>query len=124
MLFRNTDVDLSVYGKIDISGLKDGEPEPCPKVWDPERQTWTDAWKEHLYDFEIKGLQQKYEEMNIRCSTQLSDPKKLIDIIDHGIANPDLATSCFGELLEQMYQSDKFHTLFAIDGFNDWLKPS
>lgn len=35
-----------------------------------------------------------------------------------------MATSCFGELLEQLYHSDKFHTLFAIDGFNDWLKPS
>jgi len=56
-LFRHADVDMSVYGKIDISGVKDGEPEPCPKVWDAERQCWTDAWKEHLYDFEIKQLQ-------------------------------------------------------------------
>jgi hypothetical protein len=30
----------------------------------------------------------------------------LIDIIDHGIANPDLATSCLGELFEQLYNSD------------------
>jgi hypothetical protein len=44
--------------------------------------------------------------MNTRCGQQLPDPKKLIDIIDHGIANPDLATSCFGELLEQLYNSD------------------
>jgi hypothetical protein len=56
-LFKNSDVDLSVYGKIDISGVRDGDPEPCPKVWDEERQCWTDAWKEHLYDFEIKNLQ-------------------------------------------------------------------
>jgi hypothetical protein len=52
---------MSVYGKIDISGVKDGEPEPCPKVWDAERQCWSDAWKDQLYDFEIKELQQKYE---------------------------------------------------------------
>jgi len=57
LLFRTTEVDMSVYGKIDISGVKDGEPEPCPKVWDTERQCWSDAWKEHLYDFEIKELQ-------------------------------------------------------------------
>ncbi len=62
--------------------------------------------------------------MNIRCGDQLPNPKKLIDIIDFGIANPDLATSCFGELLEQLYSSDKFHTLLAMDGYNDWLKPS
>ena len=61
LLFRNTEVDMSVYGKIDISGVKVGEPEPCPKVWDAERQCWSDAWKEQLYDFEIKELQQKYE---------------------------------------------------------------
>lgn len=123
-LFRNADVDMSVYGKIDISGQKDGDVEPCPKVWNAERQCWSDAWKEHLYDFEIKQLQQKYEEMNYRCADHLPNPKKLIDIIDLGIANPDLATSCFGELLEQLYQTDKFHTLIALDGYNDWLKPS
>ena len=61
LLFRNTEVDMSFYGKIDITGIKDGEPEPCPKVWDAERQCWSDAWKEQLYDFEIKELQQKYE---------------------------------------------------------------
>lgn len=124
LLFRSMDVDMSIYGKIDVSGMRDDAAEPCPKVWDEERQCWSDAWKEHLYDFEIKQLQQKYEEMNIRCAYTLPNPKKLMDIVDLGIANPDLATSCFGELLEQLYHSDKFHTLFAIDGFNDWLKPS
>jgi hypothetical protein len=70
-------------------------------------------------------LQQKYEEMApIRCSASLPNPKKLMDIIDLGIASPDLATSCLGELLEQLYHTDKFHTLLALDGFNDWLKPS
>ncbi len=62
--------------------------------------------------------------MNTRCGQQLLNPKKLIDIVDHGIANPDLATSCFGEILEQLYHTDKFNTLVAIDGFNDWMKPS
>jgi hypothetical protein len=38
LIFRNADVDMSVYGKIDISGVKDGDLEPCPRVWDPERQ--------------------------------------------------------------------------------------
>lgn len=38
--------------------------------------------------------------MNVRCSDKVPNPKKLIDIVDYGISNPDLATSCFGELLE------------------------
>lgn len=49
---------MSVYGKIDITGMKDGDPEPHPRVWDEERQTWSDSWKENLYDFEIKSLNQ------------------------------------------------------------------
>ena len=40
--------------------------------------------------------------MNIRCSDKLLDPKKLIDIADFGIKNPELATSAFGEILEQI----------------------
>ena len=53
-LLGQTAVDLSLYGKIDMSGIKDGEPEPHPKVWDPERRTWTDSWKDNMYDFELK----------------------------------------------------------------------
>ena len=53
---RTTDVDLSIYGKYDLSGVKDGDPEPCPRVWDEERQCWSDSWKENLFDFEIKTL--------------------------------------------------------------------
>lgn len=62
--------------------------------------------------------------MNYRCADKLQNPKKLIDIVNFGIANPDLSTSCFGELMEQLYNSNQFHVLFALDGFNDWLKPS
>jgi hypothetical protein len=37
LLFRETDVDMSIYGKMDITGVKDGDPEPCPRVFDEER---------------------------------------------------------------------------------------
>jgi small subunit ribosomal protein S29 len=62
--------------------------------------------------------------MNYRLVDKLHEPRKLIDILNFGIANPDLSTNCIGELLEQLYNSDKFHVLFALDGFNDWLKAS
>lgn len=91
---------MSLYGKIDYTGMREGDPEPCPRVWDNERKCWSDAWKEQLFDFEIKYLQQQYEEMNVRCADKLPNPKKLIDIVDFGINNPDLATCCFGEILE------------------------
>ena len=60
-IINDFQVDMSIYGKFDISGVKDGDPEPCPRVWDAKRQTWSDSWKEHLYDLEIKNLSAKYE---------------------------------------------------------------
>ena len=36
-ILRETPVDMSVYGKVDISGVKDGDPEPNPRIWDEER---------------------------------------------------------------------------------------
>jgi hypothetical protein len=62
--------------------------------------------------------------MNIRCSTRILAPKKMLDLVDFGINNPDLATSCLGEVLEQLYHTDKFQVLIAIDGINDWFKTS
>lgn len=91
---------MNRYGKYDISGVKDGDPEPCPKVWDDERKTWSDSWKENLYDLEIKNLQQVYEEMQFRCADRLPNPQTLIDIANLGIENADLATCAFAEILE------------------------
>ena len=31
------DVDMSIYGTCDYTGVKDDDPEPCPRVWDPRR---------------------------------------------------------------------------------------
>jgi hypothetical protein len=56
-MLSSIDVDMSLYGKIDYSGVKDNDPEPCPRVWDDARKCWSDSWKENLYDFEIKYIQ-------------------------------------------------------------------
>lgn len=107
-LLLQTEVNLSLYGKYDVSGVKDGEPEPCPRTWDPERKTWNDTWKESLYDFEIKYLQKEYENMDVRCGEKLPSPQRLMDIVDLGINTPHLATCAFAEILEQLYNSDSF----------------
>ena len=115
---------MSHYGKYDISGVRDGEPEPCPRVWDEKRQVWSDSWKEQLYDIEIKNLTAKYETMNYRLSDKLRDPKTLIQLVDEGINNPEVATNAIAEILEQLYQSDKQKTMVAIDNYNNWFQPS
>lgn len=62
--------------------------------------------------------------MNYKAADKLPDPKKLIDIVNLGLTEPELATCCFGEILEQLYHSKKFHVLWCLDGINDWFKPS
>jgi len=47
-----------------------------------------------------------------------------MEIVELGINEPRLATSCLGEILQQLYHSDKHKVLIAIDGYNDWLKPT
>jgi len=91
---------LSIYGKYDISAIKDGEPEPCPRVWDEKRKTWSDAWKSMLYQAEIEMFQAHYERMDYRLSEKLPEPKKLIDIVEAGIENSEIATCAFAEVLE------------------------
>jgi len=115
---------MSHYGKYDISGIKDGEPEPCPRVWDEKKLRWTDHWKQQLFDSEVQNMQAKYETMNYRLSDKLRDPKTMIEICDYGLENPDLATCCIAELLEQCYQSDKYKTLITVDNLNTWYQPS
>lgn len=57
-------------------------------------------------------------------SDKLRDPKKLIDIVDEGIRNPEVSISAFGEVLEQLYRNDKYQTMISLDGFNTFFQPS
>ena len=118
------DVDMKHYGKHDISGVKDGDPEPCPNTWDPVRERWSDDWKLNLFDSEIQNLNAKYETMNYRVGDRLRDPKKMIEICDFGIKNPDLATCALAECLEQLYHTDNYKVLMTVDNLNTWYQPS
>jgi hypothetical protein len=94
------DVDMSRFGKFDITGVRDGDAEPCPRVWDPIRQCWSDDWKNFLYDQEIKSYEQRYKDLSYRLSDKCQDPKKIMDIVQAGIADPNLATNAIAEILD------------------------
>lgn len=53
-----------------------------------------------LYQAEIEMFQAHYERMDYRLSDKLSEPKKLIDIVEAGIENSEIATCAFAEVLE------------------------
>ena len=48
----------------------------------------------------------------------------IIQLVDEGINNPEVATNAIAEILEQLYQSDKYKTMVAIDNYNNWFQPS
>ena len=98
-LLREHDVDMSNYGMYDITGVRDDEPEPCPRLWDEDRKTWNDDWKSMLYQHEIEWYQAQYDQMDYRLSDKLSDPKKLIEIAEAGANDREVATNAFAELL-------------------------
>ena len=58
--------------------------------------------------------------MNYRLSDKLTDPKLLIHIVKEGINNPEIATNAIAEVLEQLYNSDKYKTMIAVDNYNNW----
>lgn len=115
---------MSVYGKYDMTGVKDGDPEPCPRVWDPKRQMYSDDWKQVLYDVEVQALNAQYEANEVRLGKHLPDPKTMMDIIEAGIEDPWYSVNAVAEILEQLYTTDKYKTLITIDNFNTWYQPS
>ena len=125
-VLRDWEVDQSLYGKYDLSGIKDSENEPCPRVWDPVHMCWSDSWKEKLYDVEVNYYDQQYDLMAFRLSSQdkLPEPRYISDIVNFGIANPELATNAVAELLEQLYHTDKYQVMITTDGYNQWFQPS
>ena len=123
-LLRDTPVDMAIYGSYDLTGIRDDEPEPCPRVWDEARKTWSDAWKEFLFEHEINFYKNKYDRMNYRLSDKLRDPKTLYEIAEAGVKDAEVATNAFGELLNQCYHTDRFKTMMCVDGVNVFMQPS
>ena len=97
------DVNMDLFGQYDITGVKDADGEPCPRTWDPHRQYWNDEWKEFLYEQETKMLEKRYKELDYRLREKCENPNKVIDIVNAGIADPNLATNAIAEVLEQLY---------------------
>ena len=62
--------------------------------------------------------------LRYRLGDTVKDPKKIMDIIEGGIADPMLATNAIAEVYEQVYNQDDHHVLVTLDGYNNWLNPS
>jgi len=90
--FEEIKVNLDIYGKFDMTGISDDEPEPCPRMWDHKRKIWSDTWKDHLTEFELKQIAKDTPRMKERISNHLKAPETLSEIADYGINHPEQAT--------------------------------
>ena len=62
--------------------------------------------------------------MNYCLGDVLTDPKTLLDIVDEGINNSEVAINALAEVLEQLRLTDKVHTMITMDDYNTFLRPS
>merc|ERR1711907_332596 len=47
-----------------------------------------------------------------------------MDIVQCGIENKDISTSCFYELIEQLYHLESHRICFVVDDYNYFFRPS
>lgn len=107
-----------------MTGVSDDDPEPCPRIWDKTRRVWSDSWKEHLTDFELQLIEKDTPRMKERIADHLPEPKTLTEIANYGIEHPEQATCAIAEIMHQLYNTDEYNVLVAIDGYSDWFRPS
>ena len=72
--FKEMDVNLDLYGKIDMTGVHEDDDDPCPREYDPIRQCWSDDWKKFLYDSEIRFYEQRYKDLAYNLANRCPEP--------------------------------------------------
>ena len=122
--FEEIKVNLDTYGKFDMTGISDDEPEPCPRIWDKQRRTWSDSWKDFLSEYELQQIDMDTPRMKSRISDTLKEPKTLADIAKQGIEDQEQATCAIAEIMHQLYNQDQANVLVAVDGYSDFFRPS
>lgn len=123
-LLRNTLVDLKEYGKFNIVGTKDDDPEPNPILWDDRTKTYTDSWKEWNAIPEEEIVASDHPDHHLRLKEVLPKPKNLLEIVNAGIENNRVATCAVAELMYALSRSEQHKTMFLVDSYNELFKPT
>jgi hypothetical protein len=84
-LLKSSEVDLYLYGKSDMAGNRDGDPDPVPVLWDKEREVYTDAWKKWIPKVPNFDLANDYPDHHKRLYDLETKPKNLLEIVNLGI---------------------------------------
>ena len=115
-LLKDMGVKGEIYGKMDLTGTHEEEYEPVPNIYYQDRQTYFNEVTE-------KFGERVEVEFDTRPKWRLTDvcksPKSVLEIVNAGIENPEYATCAMGEVLRQVYESDRA-VLEVVDDFS-WL---
>jgi len=84
-ILKAAEVDIYLYGKSDMAGNRDGDPDPIPVVWDKEREVYTDSWKKFIPKVPNVDLANDYPDHHKRLYDIMAKPKNLLEIINCGI---------------------------------------
>jgi hypothetical protein len=123
-LLKEIPVDLNDYGKYNIVGVKDTDPEPNPVLWDDRKQVYTDSWKEFNTVPEEEIIMQDSPDHNLRIKDILPNPTNLLDIVNAGIKEERLGTSAIAEILNVLRKNEKYKSMFLVDNYNEFFMPS
>lgn len=109
------------YGRINSAGIRDGEQEPLPILWDEGRKVFTNSWKIYNPDEEA-SITKNCPEQFKRISDYIPEPRSLLEIMNYGIENPDFATNAFAVVLSVLNQSKQVKTMILIDEYNELFR--
>jgi len=113
-----------VYGRYDFAGNCLDDNESNPILWDERRQVYTDSWKEHNVIPEEEINLKDYPDHTQTLNDNLPNPKNILEIVEYGIANQRMSCNALAEVIAYFINSNKHKTIFLIDGYNEWFKPS
>jgi len=113
-----------IYGRYDFAGNNLDEPEANPILWDERRQVYTDSWKQNNAIPEEQINLKDYPDHIQTLKKLLPKPSNVLEIVEYGISNERMACNALAEVIAYFMQSNKHKTIFLIDGYNEWFKPS
>eukprot|EP00331_Platyophrya_macrostoma_P021996 CAMPEP_0176439114 /NCGR_PEP_ID=MMETSP0127-20121128/19738_1 /TAXON_ID=938130 /ORGANISM="Platyophrya macrostoma, Strain WH" /LENGTH=702 /DNA_ID=CAMNT_0017823297 /DNA_START=17 /DNA_END=2125 /DNA_ORIENTATION=- len=123
-LLAQIPVNMKFFGKFDVAGVHESDPEPVPVTYDPERKLFSNDWEKDIDEDEKIDIREEQREFDITLSQLLPKPKNLLEIADIGINHKVLPIAAICEILEQLYNQEKFPLLVAVDGWSWFFRPT
>jgi small subunit ribosomal protein S29 len=123
-LVKDIPVDMKLYGKYNLAGVHDEEPEPIPVTYDKVRKVWSNDWERFITPNEKLFMSEERRQFNVRLRQKIPEPKTLGEIVDFGIKEEMFSINVIYELLEQLYNLESHRVLVIVDNYNYFYLPT